>query len=223
MKLSTEHNAVLNAETVYLKNVHSVKNYKHSVIKKSTNKKLGKKIAKGAWSGLPMYTLTLVERRTCTDLCEHWLTCYGNNMPFAHRFDADEHLIPRLYLELNALDIKHPNGYVIRLHILGDFYSVAYVKFWQKQLANRPALKIYGYSRHHPPGTIGKEIAKTIKLFPNTFKVRFSNMPNNKFSANSEDITTQGIICPVQLDKTANCGTCGLCWTVNKPIIFKTH
>ena len=47
------------------------------VIKKSTNGKLGKKILKGKWSGMPIYTGTLEERATCRKTCEHWNNCYG--------------------------------------------------------------------------------------------------------------------------------------------------
>ena len=51
------------------------------------NKKLGDKITKGAWKGMTMYSLTLEERATCPSDCQQWDNCYGDNMPFAHRFD----------------------------------------------------------------------------------------------------------------------------------------
>ena len=126
--LASDHNAIVNSTTLYQKNIHEVDSYPHKVIKPSTNKKLGRKVLRGKLNGYPMYTLTLVERETCTDACEHWADCYGNNMPFGHRFKT-KGLMPRLKLELDALDKKHPNGYLVRLHILGDFYSVLYVSF----------------------------------------------------------------------------------------------
>ena len=36
-----------------------------------------------------MFTLTLIERETCTNECEHYYDCFGNNMPFAHRFEVN--------------------------------------------------------------------------------------------------------------------------------------
>ena len=47
-------------------------------------------------------TLTLVERETCPKDCIHWDDCYGNNMPFAHRFSAEDQnlLQKRIYEDL---------------------------------------------------------------------------------------------------------------------------
>jgi|TARA_R110000823_G_scaffold197542_1_gene328703 hypothetical protein len=222
-QLSTDHAAIVNSTTLYQKNIHDAGDYPHKVLKPSTNKKLGRKITKGAWRGMPFHTLTLVERETCDSDCEHWEDCYGNNMPFAHRFIANSALTSKINLELDILDKKYPAGYVIRLHILGDFYSVGYVNFWKRQLANRPGLRIYGYTRHHPTKTIGKAVLSVRQAFPDTFKIRFSNLPSDNLSASSEHVSKRGIVCPVQLDKTPNCGACGLCWVAKKPIIFLDH
>ena len=230
--LSPDHNAIVNSTTLYQKNIHEVDSYPHKVIKASTNKKLGRKVLRGKLNGYPMYTLTLVERETCTNACEHWADCYGNNMPFGHRFKT-KGLMPRLKLELDALDKKHPNGYLVRLHILGDFYSVLYVKFWETQLHNRPALNIYGYSRHHygstntskPSRDIGQAL---LDLRDNIgferFAVRFSSLPSDTLSANTEhNSTANAITCLVQVDKSDSCGDCTLCWTTKKPITFLDH
>jgi hypothetical protein len=74
---------------MYRKNLHDAGNYKYAVIKASTNIKLGKKVTKGHLKGARIFTLTLEERATCDSECEHWLDCYGNNMPFGHRFKAN--------------------------------------------------------------------------------------------------------------------------------------
>ena len=227
--LHPTHSAIVNGHTMYKKNLYDATDYKHDVIKKSTNVKLGKKILKGIWKDHPMYTVTLEARATCTDECEHYLDCYDNNMPFAHRFKANQALIDKMAIELDKLDKKHPLGYVVRLHILGDFYSVAYVKWWKKQLQTRPNLKIYGYSRNHVSSkyakvrSIAKEIVKVRLQFADRFKIRFSNLPSDTLSANSEHVSTQGFTCPQQTGKTASCGTCGLCWTSTKPVIFLDH
>jgi hypothetical protein len=221
--LNTTHNAIINATTMYRKNTHNAADYKHAVLKRSTNKKLGKKVKKGIWKNKPIYTLTLIERETCLSDCEHWLDCYGNNMPFAHRFQANDALLEKIDSELHALDKRHATGYVVRLHVLGDFYSTRYVMFWQRQIEKHPSMKIYGYSRWHPDTAIGQAIKEVRTRHPDQFKIRFSNLPTDALSASSEHVSTIGITCPVQIDKTDNCGTCGLCWTAQKPIIFLDH
>ena len=223
--VSPTHPALVEGHAIYQKNVYDPADYPFDIIKRSTNKKLGKKVTKGRHAGLPIYTLTLEERKTCTKDCEHWDDCYGNNMPFAHRFMHGKALEDRIREDLDRLDSKHRRGYLLRLHILGDFYSPRYVAFWEEQLSARPGLNIYGYTRTHPGTPIGDAVAALVDKEMHRFSVRFSMLPDHPFSANGEDYADPetSIICPVQTDKTDSCSTCGLCWTVNKPITFLTH
>ena len=114
------------------------------VIKKSTNIKLGKKVTKGIFKDMPIFTVTLEERATCSDTCLHWWTCYGNNMPFATRYEANDALTDAMEIELEELNRKHKNGFLVRLHVLGDFYSVEYVELWDKWLDQFDNLYVYG-------------------------------------------------------------------------------
>jgi hypothetical protein len=224
MRLRTDNLAVVEGRTKYPSTVYDPSDYRHSILKPSTNKKLGKRVEKGRHRGRPFYTLTLEERATCDRACEHWLDCYGNNMPFAHRFKAGDALIRRLQDDLDKCDRKHPGGYLVRLHILGDFFSTEYVDFWAEQLQNRPTLFIYGYTRHHPGTPIGDKIAHLVAQFPDRFSVRFSMLPNHNFSANNAEIAPEvSVTCPVQTGATESCGTCGLCWTAKLPITFLNH
>ena len=169
--------------------------------------------------------MSLEERKTCPTSCFHWKTCYGNNMPFAHRFMGNDALMKRLDDELNILSTKHKEGILIRLHVVGDFFSVNYVKFWKKMLSKYNGISIFGYTARTPFSEIGKEIAILRSLNWDRFSIRFSNSME-KISANSEDFANakEGIVCPEQLDKTKNCASCGLCWNKNiDNIIFKTH
>lgn len=218
-KLSTDHPAAAAGTTIYHKNVHDPAEYTGTIIKRSTNKKLGRRVSKGRYAGMPIYTLTLEERATCTTDCEHWHDCYGNNMPFAHRFRHGPDLLDRIRADLDRLDGR---PYLLRLHVLGDFYSPEYVAFWAEQLANRPDLHIYGYTRYHPGHPIGDAIAA---LVSDRFAIRFSMLPTHPFSANGEDqAPAVSVTCPVQTGRTDSCGSCGLCWTAtNKPITFITH
>ena len=70
MKINNNHYAIENKTTVFYKSPNLIRDidaYKYKVLKPSTNKKLGKKVNKGKLKGARMYTLTLIERETCTD------------------------------------------------------------------------------------------------------------------------------------------------------------
>ena len=217
--------------TIYKKNIHDLDEYKFKIIKDSKNIKLGKKVIKGMYNNYKLKTVTLIERKTCPADCVHWDDCYGNNMPFAHRIDhKDQNLLQkRIYNEL----LNSTNQLLlIRLHVLGDFFNVKYVKFWSIMLNTFKNIALYGYTANNINSKIelSRDIAKEIiKLNYNKHShIRFSNDLNNPFSANSYDIVKpvkgKSILCPVQENKTANCGTCGLCWNQkNQSIIFKTH
>ena len=225
MKTKTQL-AIENGRTVYTNNVYDSISHNGRLLKVSNNKKLGKsKILKGRHKNKLIYSLSLEERKTCPTSCFHWKTCYGNNMPFAHRFMGNDALMKRLDDELNILSTKHKEGILIRLHVVGDFFSVNYVKFWKKMLSKYNGISIFGYTARTPFSEIGKEIAILRSLNWDRFSIRFSNSME-KISANSEDFANakEGIVCPEQLDKTKNCASCGLCWNKNiDNIIFKTH
>lgn len=198
----------------------------------SNNSKVGSKdnkITKGRWKGMPVYSLTLVERETCPSSCYHWNDCYGNNMPFAHRFKSGPELEKAIPLALAELNRKHPNGFVIRLHILGDFYSVEYVKLWQLMMVDYPNLRIWGYSARESGDPIHRELFLARIRYSERFWIRFSHAKSysdlEPFTIYSGDEREgyESITCPEQQDKTESCLTCGLCWTINKSIKFLTH
>jgi hypothetical protein len=202
------------------------------VLKYSTNVKVGPWVVKGPWAGMPFLTLTLEERATCPRTCGHWADCYGNNMRFAPRYQAGDELVNRIRLDLVGIDRKHRRGFVIRLHVLGDFYSVEYVEFWRDSLDRHLALHIFGYTAWLPGTEIGDAILKLIGDFPLRFHIRFSGLfePGQPMAVSADDGRAQemvrlktAFICPEQTGKTENCGTCGLCWTATKAVVFETH
>ena len=216
--------------TIYPKTITTINSwddylaYGHKLLKQSNNSKLGKVVGKGAFVKKPLYSLSLVEREMgCPKSCHHWDSCYGNNMPFAHRFRTDKTIVFTEILrdELFKLHKKHKFGIHIRLHVLGDFFSSDYAWFWGHIVGRYPKLSVYGYTAHSPDSNIGFD----------RFAVRFSNA-DVELSANSteykpkllKNVSYKPIICPEQLDKVANCVSCGLCWNSNvKQILFKTH
>ena len=222
--------AIKESRTLFPKSVISPLSVKSSVFKSgSSNKKLGGFVSRGIWRGLPLYSLTLEERATCPKTCNHWEDCYGNNTPFAQRFKAGAELEAVLDKELKHLNYIHPFGFVIRLHVLGDFYNIEYVKKWQKWLDKYPNMKVFGYTAYDPNDEnktyreIGKELLKTRLLYNGRFQIRLSNGGNTEFSANAKEDNYNGFTCPEQTKKVDTCADCGLCWTTLKNVNFINH
>lgn len=162
-ELQPNHPALLGkGTTIFLKQVKSSSDVKRLLQPASGNQKLGNghtAITKGKWKGMPMYSLSLEERKTCPSTCNQWRNCYGNNMPFANRIDhKDASFLQALQAELTSLSLKHRQGFVVRLHVLGDFYSVGYVNFWKKALKEHAGLRIFGYTHRLKSSTIGRAI-----------------------------------------------------------------
>jgi hypothetical protein len=71
-------------------------------------------------------------------------------MQAAERIVAGPALEAALWDELAALQQMHPGGFLVRLHVLGDFYSVDYAQLWHEALEAYPALHIFGYTAREP-------------------------------------------------------------------------
>jgi len=233
--LPYDHPAIRDHRTVYPTTVCAPMRRADApwALKSAANaRKIGGLILKGKWRGFPVYTLTLEERATCPTSCRHWRSCYGNRMHWADRMQAGPDLEWRLEREVALLDIDHPGGFVVRLHVLGDFYSVDYVGLWGRLLDRHPALHIYGYTAHCniKADPIAAAVAALIKRHPDRFRMRFSNAPF-PFSAGPTTITIESpkqqpadaILCPEQIGKTESCSTCALCWHTKKRIAFIQH
>lgn len=206
-----------------------------------SSRKIGDRVVKGAWSGMPIYTLTLQERATCPRSCKLWRSCYGNNMPWAARQTLDDTLLARITSQLGDLNRKHPRGFVVRLHVLGDFAAPYYAQFWHDAFELFPALRVFGYTAWQPLTEVGKIVAHMNARFPDRCRIRFSNptgepvKPLDRFVSvvipSYHGKTTEAlvklprnvVICPAQTGKTDCCGTCALCWSTERVIAFLQH
>tara|TARA_R110000868_G_scaffold36278_17_gene128910 strand:- start:8784 stop:9461 length:678 start_codon:yes stop_codon:yes gene_type:complete len=209
----------------------SIKKPNNKMLKEGkANKKLGWKITRRMWKGMPIHSLTLEERETCTPNCLEYKNCYGNNMPFAHRFD---HTAPDFYKKLlgqiKELANKYPAGFVLRLHVLGDFFSPAYVAFWHKALLRFPQLNIFGYTHHLHSTNIGRKLNQLNGYYPTRMRIRYSGDPHVSFSARvvkkDEDPNLKNgeTICPEQTGKLKHCAECAYCWTSKHGVVFLEH
>jgi hypothetical protein len=227
--LDAGHAAVREVRTLFPTTVKFVEETLH-VLKSGVNsRKIGSHVMKGAWKGFPIFTLTLEERKTCPKACQHWLTCYGNNMHLAERIVHDADFEDILWLELESLNKAHPLGFVVRLHVLGDFYSVGYVKLWERALLMFPALNVWGYTARDPGDPdepIGRELKRLSDHHWSRFALRFSGKDwglQGAITVEKGEKAPGAITCPVQTGRTATCGTCALCWTTKATIAFERH
>ena len=222
--LAANHPAIKQNRTLYpttLRHASLVKN----VLKSGENqRKLGKRVTKGWWKGFPIYALTLEERRTCPRSCAVFNVCYGNNMHLAERLLAGRDLEIALWKQLEQLNAKHPKGFVVRLHVLGDFYSVAYVQFWERALDTFPALHCFGYTAWPLDVPIGRAVAELARDRWDRWAFRFSSIDGPLYgSVVVEQDDPRYLTCPAQVGKTECCGTCGFCWQSNRTIAFLKH
>lgn len=187
----------------------------------SDNKKMGKGgniVSKGKWRGMPMFQMSLEERKTCPRTCQQWATCFANNMAFAHRIDhTHPQFFELLQAEIDVLCKRYTFGLVIRPHVIGDYFSVEYAEFWAKQTVRHKNLRIFGFTHWERDSPIGQVITKWNED-PRVW-VRFSDQ-GGEMSANVEG---EGFTCPEQTGKTRSCLTCGACWSTERAVNFILH
>ncbi len=207
-----------------------------------SNVKIGRDVRKGKlFRGYWIFTLTLEERATCPRTCFHWDTCYGNNMPFAKRVNhtdstkLKEAIVSQLIDEMRprkqatgrGRDTAPRKGILVRLHALGDFYSVEYVQFWERCLDLWPNLAVFGYTAWKLNTDIGSEIARVKAKHGRRFAIRWSDgfgpVDCTVPLTFEKDCPPTAFVCPEQTGKTAACATCGLCWNTDRNVAFLEH
>jgi hypothetical protein len=154
----------------------------------------------------------------------------GNSMQAAERIVAGEQLLEALTLELEALQRQHPGGFMVRLHVLGDFYSADYVRFWTSALETFPALHVFGFTARLPGTEIGDALWALTGSDWDRFAIRFSGLDSHEKASilqgdsgsNTPD-STKAIPCPAQTEATECCASCMLCIHSKRSIMFARH
>lgn len=223
--LADDHPALAKGQSLFQARVEDQSERPRLLIDGHNSRKIGKRVTKGRLKGFPIFTLTLEERATCPSSCLEWKTCYGNQMNWARRIKHGPAFEERLWDELADKQAKHPNGFLIRLHILGDFYSVDYAELWAEALEAYPALHIFGYTARSPQSDIGQVVCQMLGVWPDRFHVRFSGWDGPKNGSVVVDTAeeTDKLVCPAQTGKTDCCSTCALCWHSDRTIAFLRH
>lgn len=225
--LANDHPAMIEGRTIFPTTVNELGNPRLKRLLKGgeNSRKIGRRVTKGKMRGFPIFTLTLEERATCPRTCEVFDACYGNGMPYAQRIKHGRAFEEALWLELADKQARHPNGFLIRLHVLGDFYSVEYAELWAEALEAYPALHIFGYTAREPQGDIGQVVCQMLGVWPERSHIRFSGWggANNGAVVVDAGEPTPHVICPAQTGKTDCCATCALCWHSDRTIAFLKH
>ena len=233
--LPSDHPAVVEGRPLFPTRVKSATEVPRVLVGGHNNPKIGAAVEKGPWAGFPIFTLTLPERTTCPRSCENWRTCFGNAMPMPRRHAPGPALVAALDRELRRKALDHPTGFAVRLHVLGDFYSVEYAAEWARWMAELPPLHVWGYTARLPDTDIGGLIAEMNRLWPSRWRVRFSVASDAAHAP--LQVTTiwrhpdaprqpEGLMCPQSLERTACCATCGLCWAPShdaERVVFVGH
>jgi len=154
-------------------------------------------------------------------------------MPYAKRIDhTAPSFLPRLEAQIVALlkqAAKRPGspGIIIRLHALGDFYSPAYVAFWDRMLREHPKLVLFGYTAWLSGTAIGWAVNELINAWPGRAMIRFSDGGYATRSTvpivDAADCPPGAFVCPEQTGKVDGCGKCGICWSTLKNVAFMAH
>lgn len=232
--LPSTHDAVVGARTLFPTRVFSAAASDHVLVAGHNNAKIGDFVVKGPWAGLNIFTLTLEERATCPASCDLFKACYGNAMPLAKRWKYDEHLPEAICDDVEQKAKEHPVGFVVRLHVLGDFPDVHYTELWQSLLRDTPQLHLFGYTAHPATSEIGQVISAMNQDVPTRCAIRFSVSPETKLEPmqattiwrRERGQVPEGLVCPASSGDTEACGTCGLCWHPNmaqRRIVFLGH
>ncbi len=234
--LRIDNPAALAGRSIFPMRVVATEDSPRFLVSGVNNAKIGKMVTKGEWAGMPIFTLTLEERATCPRSCAQWLTCYGSAMQWPSRWDhRDPLFLETLRAEIITTARTHPKGLVIRLHVLGDFYSVAYVKMWAEMIDRFPQIHVYGYTARREDAddeesrTIAKALIFLTNASPGQFALRFSRSepgPGHAIVVEADPGLPDVILCPAQTKATETCGTCGLCWAPaarSKTIAFIRH
>lgn len=223
--LADDHPAIALGQSLFQKRVEHHSERPRLLVSGVNSRKIGKRVMKGKLKGFPIFTLTLEERATCPRTCREWKTCYGNSMNWARRIRHGREFEERLWEELADKQAAHPDGFLIRLHVLGDFYSVDYAELWAEALEAYPALHVFGYTARVPDSEIGEVVRQMLSIWPERFHVRFSGWGGANHGSVVVDRAeeTEHLICPAQTGGTDCCATCGLCWHSTRTIAFLRH
>ena len=234
-RLAWSHPAIEGMTTRYPATVREARAGESVLKSGGDNTKIGAEVQKGRLAGMPIYTLTLEERATCPENCELLRGYYGNRMHWARRWRAGPALEAGIAWDLALLSAAHPHGFLVRLHVLGDFYSADYVALWAAALERHAALHVFGFTHRDPSDPIGAALLALRDAHWPRFAMRFSGRGGPRNAVVVDRIPEQptlpsgAVVCAEQWEALRGrvearcCATCAFCWTADAPVAFVEH
>lgn len=153
-------------------------------------------------------------------------------MPFASRYAPGPALEAAIERDVHTLAAKKATrgGFVVRTHVLGDFYSPEYVALWARLVADIPALHVYGYTHWRLASPIGRAVTDFVLAQPDRVAILRSDadesedpLPKAMTIPRDGRAVAGTVICPEQTGRTTSCGTCGLCMSGRTSVSFLDH
>lgn len=140
-----------------------------------------------------------------------------------------ESLYAYLERDIRAALVYEPDGFLIRIHEAGDFVSFAHIQVYHRLAEQFPNVQFWSYSRAWVDPTMAIAL-QAINELPNVViresldasRPEGTGLAPVAYFGPKELEPKGGFRCPEQLGGP-KCSDCGLCWRVNKPVIFKQH
>lgn len=118
----------------------------------------------------------------------------------------------------------------LRIHVSGDFDTVAYIESWTAALAERPDVTAWAYTRSWRVEAL-VDALEALRALPNmqlfaSLDPTIEEMPpvGWRIAAIEGDTRVSGPICMEQTGKQADCASCGYCFKGQRNnVIFKAH
>lgn len=232
--LAPDHPAMTEMRTIFPTRVRRPVDVDRVLVSGHSSAKIGDRVGKGPWRGMRIFTLTLEERATCPETCHNLASCFGNSMNAAIRLKHGPALESAIERDIAGL-IARFGRIVVRAHILGDFYSERYVRRWAMWMEQFPGLHLFGYTAWSIASPIGFRVARLNADHPSRCSIRFSIPPGRAetgmttttiWHVPAGPTVPEGVVCPAETGKSANCGSCALCWSPSmrdRGIAFIAH
>jgi hypothetical protein len=227
VRLAPDHPAMIDNRPLFTWKIGEPAQGERVIKSGSHNRKLDAGTFRGVDRKHPIMGITLRERTDCPPTCVARDVCTGNKMHYARRFVVGPRFYDFVTRECAELSLDYPDGWLLRLHILGDFVSAEYVGFWEQRLVENPPLKIFGFTAHERGNEIGRRIDAVSEKFGwRRFAIRFSGGTGPTRSAHvlndlpSEKVVDGFHVCPAKMHWAESCSRCGLCWNSELNIGF---
>lgn len=170
---------------------------------------------------LPSFSLPVIS--TCpgkTPFCERH--CYGlrGNFNLPNVTEANERRLDASlrqdFVDIIVGEIRQVKAPSFRLHVIGDFYSVEYIEKWIDIANQIPSIVFFGSTRSWRCDFLAVAI-KRFRDLENVCMKASVDLTDTRYPHSCGwrvwSVEGEGLTCPHDEGKVANCLACTRCWT----------